>query len=242
MQLFPALTIADINDVKQSIKDFPQLGIALNQRGWDGYNAEVKKVLAEQAVAPENPTIVTIETANGEVTMTEEQWNAMPDTGRLALTLGREPTLSEYISYKLIKLYDKPETEELENIPIWARIPVVGKGAINTVYGLFPETQAGQIYPTEQQAIKEWVEAYSPEGTKITSKAVKASAITEAEELGIAAAKALYPQIIVSEVTADEWISTGVSRCSPGSLFVRGWYPYVYTVRAWYWGHGLPYG
>jgi len=173
----------------------------LQKLGVTQYN---ENVLVEAQAKLETPTtlvaqqlLVEVETAKGKVTMPMGEWEAKSAINQYELVLGRSPTLTEWQGYRLM--------EAGIDLPWWKEMIPGAAGIIGTVASLIPgEIEEERYNRVKSLASKEWHKAY-PE---LKGVGVGSAVLTQ---LGFPAAKAMYPQITVKDVSGIEWAVTGLS-------------------------------
>jgi len=149
---------------------------------------------------------IEIETADGKKTVKLSEWEEMSEIKRYELILGRPPTLTEWIGYCLLREDAELGTNIFEpNFSLTRYLP----GATELLAALqtfVPGEQKEEKWARVAQAAqREWNDAY-PE-MKWTGSLVA----LPMEKMGIAAARAIYPQIKVTDITGQEWAQTGLA-------------------------------
>jgi len=141
---------------------------------------------------------IEIETADGKKTMKLSEWDKMSEIKRYELILGRAPTLNEWIGYCVMR-EDVAFNFSILGFPGLREL----QAAIAT---FIPGEQKEEAWARVAQAAqREWNDTY-PE-----MKWVGSLVALPMEKMGIAAAKAIYPQIKVTDITGREWAETGLA-------------------------------
>lgn len=141
---------------------------------------------------------VIVTTDKGDVTMLLSDWEKLPEIKQFELILDRPPTLNEWIGYCL--------TREGVNLP-FSILGFPGLRELQAAVASFiPGEQKEEAWARVAQAAqREWNKTYPK--MKWTGSLLA----LPLEKMGIAAAKAIYPQIKVTDITGKEWAATGLS-------------------------------
>lgn len=141
--------------------------------------------------------MVEVDTAKGKVTMPVAEWDAMSDLTKYETVLGRAPTSIEWQGYRLL--------EAGIDLPWWKELVPGAPDFVGRLAKFTPGIQVEERYvDIKQSAVSEWVKAYP----NLKWQSVGAGIL---EELGFSAAKALYPQVTVKDITGKEWAMTGLN-------------------------------
>ena len=140
---------------------------------------------------------VEVETAKGKVTMPVAKWDSMPDIHRYETVLGRVPTASEWQGYRLL--------EAGINLAWWKELVPKAPDIVGKLAKFIPGKQVEERYVAiKQAAIDEWLVHYPDlKWAGVVSQTF--------EDLGFPAAKAIYPQVTIKDITGKEWAATGLS-------------------------------
>ena len=140
---------------------------------------------------------VEVETAKGKVTMPVAKWDSMPDIHRYETVLGRVPTASEWQGYRLL--------EAGINLAWWKELVPKAPDIVGKLAKFIPGEQVEERYVAiKQAAIDEWLVHYPDlKWAGVVSQTF--------EDLGFPAAKAIYPQVTIKDITGKEWAATGLS-------------------------------
>lgn len=170
----------------------------------EGVGSEAISESETTEITGETIRVVVVQTPTGEQQFTEDEWNSKTDAQKLEVSIGRVPTLAEYQAYKLQRqLIDTNVLTDYDVDAYFKSFPF--SFVLGEVTKVVPGTQYYEaINNVMSSSEKEYKEAY----TDLYEQAIM---ITALDYNGFVAAKALYPQLTIKDVTLADWVQTGIA-------------------------------